>query len=67
LADLSYEDDDDENEEDLYILNSPKQLSNISFVAGSKFKQKKSILVDGYDFHYRIHQSNSKNTTAWYR
>jgi hypothetical protein len=73
----SAEDEDDFNEaEDLFeeeeeegeiITNSPKQLSNCSFEPGSKFKNVSSILVDGYSFCYRCHQSNKKNTTTWYR
>ena len=65
------EDDDveesDDDEDQVIVTNSAKQLTEISWVPGNKFKDRNSILVDGYSFNYRMHQQNERHTTAWYR
>jgi len=61
------EENDDDDDDDAYINNSPEQLGNFRFEAGGKFKDRKTILVDGYDFYYRKHQDNNKKTCTWYR
>jgi hypothetical protein len=65
------EDDDveesDDDDDEVIVTNSAKQLTEISWVPGNKFKDRNSILVDGYSFNYRMHQQNERHTTAWYR
>jgi hypothetical protein len=62
--DLEESDDDDD---EVILTNSAKQLTEISWIPGNKYKDRNSILVDGYSFNYRMHQQNEKKTTAWYR
>jgi hypothetical protein len=61
------EEEEEEDEEEEEVTNSAQQLSNVTFVAGRKIKDKRSILVDGYKYRYRKHQANKQKTRAWYR
>jgi hypothetical protein len=60
-----YKEREDEEEEE-EVTNSAQQLSNVTFVAGRKIKDKRSILVDGYKYRYRKHQANKQKTRSWY-
>jgi hypothetical protein len=66
-ADDEDEDEDDDDEDEVIITNSAKQLTEFTWISGNKFKERKSILVDGYNFHYRLHQHNEQKTAGWYR
>ncbi len=61
------EDDDDDDEEEVIIMNSAIQLTEFSWISRNKFKDRKSILVNGYNFQYHLHEHNEQKTSAWYR